>query len=131
MSAIVLDASAGVELLLQTPLGRRLAAKLPPGATTWVPEHYFAEVAAVLRRHEIHGRFAPARIQVALDRLLTASVRRVEVKPLVTEAWQLRQNLTMADALYVVVAQHLQALLVTTDARLARFPGLPVATLTP
>src|SRR5512144_422486 len=85
----------------------------------------------VLRRHEINGRFAPARIQVALDRLLTASVRRVEVKPLVTEAWQLRRTLTLADALYVVVAQHLQALLVTTDAHLARSPGLPVATLTP
>jgi predicted nucleic acid-binding protein len=131
LSAIVLDASAGVELVLQTPLGRRLAAKLPAGTTTWVPEHYFTEVAAVLRRHEINGVFAPARIQVALDRLLTASVHRVEVKPLVTEAWHLRHNLTIADALYVVVAQHLQALLVTTDARLARSPGLPVATLTP
>jgi predicted nucleic acid-binding protein len=131
LTSIVLDASAGVELALQTPIGRQLQAKLPSGATTWVPDHYYAEVPAVLRRDEINGRFSPARIQVALDRLLSAPIRRISVKPLVPEAWRLRHNLTVADALYVVVAEHLGAELVTTDLRLANAPGLPVATITP
>lgn len=130
MTAIVLDASAGVELALQTPIGRRLQAKIPAGAMTWVPEHYYTEAVAVLRRDEIHQRYDPARIQVALDRLLLAPARRVSVKPLVTEAWLLRHNLTVADALYVVIAQHLNAPLVTADLKLAGAPGLTVATIT-
>jgi len=43
----------------------------------------------------------------------------------------LRNNLTVADALYVVLAQHLDAPLITTDQRLANSPGLAVATITP
>lgn len=131
MTAIVLDASAGVELALQTPIGRRLQARIPRSATTWVPEHYYAETTAVLRRDDINKRLDPARIQVALGRLLSAPARRVSVKPLVIEAWRLRHNLTIADALYVVIAQHLDAELVTTDLRLANSPGLPVSTITP
>ncbi len=131
MTDIVLDASAGVELALRTPVGRQLRRRLPTGATTWVPEHYYAEATAVLRRDEISGRLAPSRVQAALDRLLAVPAHRFAVKPLMHEAWRLRNNLTIADALYVVVAQHLGAELVTTDLRLANAPGLPVATITP
>jgi predicted nucleic acid-binding protein len=131
LTAIVLDASAGVELALRTPIGRQLRRGMPAGATTWVPEHYYAEAVGVLRRDELNQRFPPARIQVALDRLVAAPTRRVAVKPLVPEAWLLRHNLTIADALYVIVAQHLGASLVTTDTRLANAPGLPVSTITP
>jgi predicted nucleic acid-binding protein len=131
LTRIVLDASAGVELALRTPIGRQLRAKLPVGAETWVPEHYYAESVGVLRRDELNRRFDPARIQVALDRLLTAPAQRVSVKPLIAEAWRLRQNLTIADALYVVLATHVGAELVTSDLRLANAPGLLVATITP
>ena len=131
MTPIVLDASAGVELALQTPIGRRLHVKLPAGAVSWVPEHYFVEAVAVLRRLELHGTYDEARVQLAMDRLLAAPVRRVSVRPLVVEGWQLLHNLTVADALYVVVAKHLNAPLVTTDNKLAAAPTLPVATITP
>lgn len=131
MTRLVLDASAGVELVLRTPIGRQLEARLPRGATVWVPEHYFVEVAAVLRRSELNDRFPSPRIQVALGRLLTAPLNRVSVAPLLPEAWVLRHNLTVADALYVVVASHLEAALVTTDQRLAAAPALQVETITP
>jgi predicted nucleic acid-binding protein len=131
LTRIVLDASAGVEIVLRTPIGRQLRAKLPVGAETWVPEHYYAESVGVLRRDELNRRFDPARIQVALDRLLTAPTRRVSVKPVIAEAWRLRQNLTIADALYVVLATHVGAELVTSDLRLANAPGLLVPTITP
>jgi len=131
LTPIVLDASGGVELALQAPIGRRLQAKIPAGATSWVPEHHYAEAVAVLRRDELNQRYDPARVQAALDRLLSAPARRVSVKRLMTEAWILRHNLTVADALYVVVAQHLSAPLVTTDLRLANAPTLPVTTITP
>jgi predicted nucleic acid-binding protein len=131
LTDIVLDASAGVELALRTPVGRQLRRRLPEGAATWVPEHYYAEATAVLRRDEISGRLPAVRVQAAFDRLLAVPAHRFAVKPLMREAWQLRHNLTIADALYVVVAQHLGAELVTTDLRLANAPGLPVATITP
>lgn len=131
MTVIVLDASAGVEIALQSPIGRQLQAKIPAGATTWVPEHYFVEVTGVLRRDDINRRHSVAKVQVALDRLLASPVRRVSVRPLVGEAWLLRHNMTVADALYVVVAKHLGAELVTTDLKLANSPTLPVSTITP
>lgn len=130
---VVLDASAGVEILLLTPAGRRLLAQLPLDAEEWVPELYFAEVAAALRRGAIHARFPLPRIEAALSRLLTAPVRRVEVRPLLREAWSMRQNqnLTVADAVYVVMARVLEGPLVTADLRLAATPGLAVSTVVP
>lgn len=131
MTPIVLDASAGVEISLQTPLGLRLEDQLPEGASAWVPEHYYAEVAGVLRRNELNNRFPPVLVQLGLDRLLRAPVNRVSVKPLLSETWTMRHNLTVADALYVVIARHLDAPLVTADLRLAAAPNLPVVTITP
>ena len=40
-----------------------------------------------------------------------------------------RGNLTVADALYVVLAEHLSAALVTADVKLANAPGLGVPTI--
>jgi predicted nucleic acid-binding protein len=80
LTDIVLDASAGVELALRTAVGRRLRRRLPTGATTWVPEHYYAEAVAVLRRDEISGRLPAGRVQVALDRLLGVPAHRFAVK---------------------------------------------------
>lgn len=127
----MLDASAGVEIALQTPIGRRLQSRLPSQAVAWAPEHYYAETVAFFRREALQQRYDPARLQVALDSLLAAPLRRVSVRPLVPEAWALRHNLTIADALYVVVAQHLSAPLVTADLKLAGAPTLPVVTITP
>jgi predicted nucleic acid-binding protein len=131
LTPVVLDASAGVELVLKTPGGRRLDEQMPGDVTIWVPEHFYAEAAAVLRRLELHQTVTSARVQVALGRLLSMPTRQVAVKPLVAEAWTLRHNLTIADALYVIIARHLEAALVTADRRLADAPGLPVTTITP
>lgn len=40
LTPLVLGASAGVELALKTPIGRRLDEQLPGGATIWVPEYF-------------------------------------------------------------------------------------------
>jgi predicted nucleic acid-binding protein len=131
LTPVVLDASAGVELALKTPVGRRLDAQLPGHATIWVPEHFYAESAAVLRRLQLNQHTAPARVQVALTRLLSTPTRQAAVKPLLAKAWALRHNLTVPDALYVVLVRHLDGSLVTADRRLANAPGLPVRTITP
>ncbi|HVF76630.1 MAG TPA: type II toxin-antitoxin system VapC family toxin [Acidimicrobiales bacterium] len=128
---VVVDASAGVEVLLGTERGKSLVARVPRPVVEWVPEIYFAEVAAALRRAEMHGRLSGARAAVALDRLLAAPVRRVQVRSLLDEAWALRHNVVVNDALYVVLARHLGAPLVTADVALARAPSLGVEVITP
>jgi predicted nucleic acid-binding protein len=42
---------------------------------------------------------------------------------LVTRAWKLRENVTAYDAMYVALAEALDAPMVTCDAPLARAPG--------
>lgn len=130
MTTLVLDASAGVDLLLDTVTGRRLQRALPANANWWVPEHYFAEVAAVLRRAEINQLASPARVATAFAELQASPIRRVQVRPLLADAWARRGNLTVHDARYVVLASHLDASLVTTDVRLANAPNLGVPTIT-
>ena len=66
---LVLDASAGFELLVETKTGQRLLDQVPAGAEWWVPEHYFLETAAALRRAELRGVVAPAAAQAAAARL--------------------------------------------------------------
>lgn len=52
------------------------------------------------------------------------------VAPLLVEAWKLRHNLIVHDALYVALARQLDATLVTGDKRLARAPALKIRTRT-
>lgn len=126
---LVVDASAGVELLLNTVVGQRLRSRLPAGAEQWVPELYFAEVAAALRRLELARTISSERASVALNRLMSSPAHVTETKPLIPPAWHLRHNVTVADAIYVVLCQELGASLVTTDHRLTRSPGLDVETI--
>ena len=131
MTRLVLDASAGVELLLNTPRARSLSAKLPESAEWWVPEHYFVEVAGALRRAALNGDATPERVDRAFSMLDRAVVLRAQVRPLLVDAWARRPSMTIADALYVVLAEHIGASLVTADERLARSPGLVVPTIVP
>ena len=131
MKRLVLDASAGVELLLNTTRARSLSDQFPSAAQWWVPEHYFVEVAAALRRAALNRAATKAQIDQAFAMLERAVFRRAQVRPLLSEAWKRRASITVADALYVVLAQHLDATLVTADERLARAPSLGVSTITP
>jgi predicted nucleic acid-binding protein len=63
--------------------------------------------------------------------LASAPLRRVQVRPLLPEAWSKRGNITMADALYVVLAEHLGDSLVASDLKLVNAPGLGVPTIHP
>lgn len=131
MTPVVLDASAGVELLLHSAAGRRVGTVVD-GSTIWVPEHFYVEVEAAIRRLELRGVVTPTRAIATVDRLLALPTRRASVRTtLASEAWALRHNLTIGDALYVVMARHLNARLITLDVRLANAPTLGVTTRVP
>jgi predicted nucleic acid-binding protein len=56
-------------------------------------------------------------------------LRVTQVRGLFSDAWRLRANVTFADAIYVALAVHLDADVLSDDARLANTPNLPVRVL--
>jgi predicted nucleic acid-binding protein len=133
----VLDASAGVDILQRTPEGQTLAAIIraqhdEEEPELWTVEHFHVEVAKVLRRDTLAGVLDDQRasqlVQVLADWPLTV----VSVAPLLVEAWGLRHNLTIHDALYVVATRRLDdASLVSTDRKLPGAAGVDVPVMTP
>ncbi len=126
MSAVVIDASAGAEIVADTRRGRALVGLIPADAEGWVPEHFYAEVLAVLRRRlVIEKASTEAQASVAVGRLVAWHLHRASVAPLVDAAWVYRHNMTAADALYVALAEQLGADFLTDDHRLADAPTFP------
>ena len=115
----VVDASAVAELLLDTPSGRGVADLIGDDPIT-APQLLAVEVASVLRGW-VRGRgLDVARTRGALDDMNDLGILWEDAPPLVPGAWELRDNLSSYDAVYVVLAQALACPLVTCDARLAR-----------
>lgn len=121
---IVLDASAAVEVLLHTPAGAPLAERLLTDRSSIHAPHLLdVEVAQVLRRLVRHGELEPDRAHQSLMLLAAFPVERHPHDLFLARVWALRQNLTAYDAVYVALAEALDATLVTRDARLSRAPG--------
>jgi len=126
VNPVVIDASAGVELAADTLRGRALRTLLPTDAVPWVPELFFVECGAVLRRWDLNRILTRAQIDQAIDALMGWPLRITQVRGLSADAWRLRANVTFADAVYVAIAEYLGADLLSEDRRLANTPGLPV-----
>jgi predicted nucleic acid-binding protein len=126
MPTVVLDASAGVELLLRTPAGDRAEALLR-GSHVVVPAHFDAEVLSALGRLARSEELEDGAVAPLIASLSRAPFTRAPVAPLLQTAWSLRQNVALRDALYVALARRQGALLVTGDARLSKAPHLGVA----
>jgi predicted nucleic acid-binding protein len=122
---IVVDASALIELLLRTPLGVRVEARLfDQPVALHAPHLIDVEVIQVLRRFEQRGELSAARSLAALRVFEALPIRRFPHEPLLARIWSLRENCTAYDAAYVALAEALGAVLLTSDARLGRTPGL-------
>jgi predicted nucleic acid-binding protein len=121
---IVLDASAVVELLLSTPTGRNVAERLGALPTpAHVPHLLAVEVTHALRRLVATTAITSADAHEALVVLGQLDLQRWDHEPMLRRAWQLRKNLTIYDAMYVVLAEALDVPLLTTDRRLERSIG--------
>jgi predicted nucleic acid-binding protein len=122
---IVLDASAVVELLLGTLLGRSIAARVAdPELALHAPHLVDVEVAQTLRRFVRGGELDAPSAAAALEELRALDVERHSHEPLLDRVWALRDNLTAYDAVYVALAEALGATLLTCDGRLARAAGI-------
>ena len=122
---IVLDASALVEMLLDTAQGRRVAILITdPARSVHVPHLADVETISVLRRFVRDRVITGAQADAAIEDLLALDLQRHSHEGLLERAWTLRQNLSVYDAVYVALAEALGAALVTCDGRLAKATGV-------
>jgi predicted nucleic acid-binding protein len=121
---IVVDASALVEVLLQTPPARDIEDRLfAVGQALHAPHLIDIEVAHAIRRYAIGGQVDGERGRTALAVLAALPLNRHPHGFLLPRIWDLRNNLAAYDAVYVALAEALGVPLITRDGRLAGAAG--------
>ena len=121
---IVLDTSAAVDWLLQTPAGQRIEQRIYAHQDTLHSVHLLdVEFVQVLRRLVREGTLTPKRAEQAIEDMAVLRITRYAPVLLLQRIWRLRQNLSAYDAAYVALAEKLHAPLITRDQRLAAAPG--------
>ncbi len=125
---IVVDASAAVTMFLNLrPGAARVRERLGEVEEVHVPHLFDVEVLHALRRHSLRGDLPEEKGRLILKLLHEMKAIRYPHAPLATRIWDLRENLTAYDAVYVALAEALDAPLLTTDRRLAEAPGIRAA----
>lgn len=120
---IVVDASVIVTALADDgPDGDRARERLR-GERLAAPYLLDLEVTSAWRRLVAAGELDERRARLALADLQGLRVERVRHGSLLDRCWELRGNLTVYDAAYVALAELLEVILVTADAKLAKAPG--------
>ena len=121
---IVVDASAVLETLLRTPAAASVERRLfEPSQTLHAPHLLDVEVAQVVRMYAGNGEIDAERGRMALADLADLPLHRYPHDFLLQRVWDLRNNFTAYDAMYVALAEVLDAPLLTRDKRLAASPG--------
>lgn len=123
---IVVDASIAVEMLLQTRRGRELSRRLliEEEEDLHAPHLIGVEVVQAVRRLRIEGSLDRGRGEHAVTDLFALGIERHPHELLLPRAWELRDNLTIYDGVYVALAELLDVPLLTCDTRIARAPGI-------
>ncbi len=125
---LVIDASAAVDLLVETVRADRIRRRLR-GARLVVPASFDVEVQSALRGLERSGAVDASRVDQARRALERMPAARSPLQPLADAAWALRHRISLYDAQYVALAESAAAPLLTTDARLARAGDLGISLL--
>lgn len=120
---LVVDASCVAEVVLGGPDAEPVRGRLAEDSDQAAPHLVDAEVLGVVRRAHLRGELDATAACQAIEDLGSWPATRVDHRPLLERAWELRNSLTAADALYVALAEALDAPLLTLDKRLARADG--------
>jgi predicted nucleic acid-binding protein len=121
---IVLDASAAIEWLLQSPAGVKIDRRIfSPSESLHAPHLLDVEVAQVLRRYVREKTIPAQRGQEALEDFGDLALHRYPHDFLIPRIWELRTTLTAYDAAYVALAELLDAPLLTCDGKIASALG--------
>jgi predicted nucleic acid-binding protein len=122
----VVDASVLVAHLVGGEQGREAKRAIRQERSIWAPVLVDAEVGNALRRQVRMKEISPPTAQAALAQLRTLPLQRVLHQNLVKRAWELRDNVSFYDGLYVALAEELDSPLLTLDRKLASASGLRV-----
>lgn len=118
---IVVDASVlAPAVLFDDATGARARTAIHGHEAIHAPQLVHAEVLSHVRRLVRSGTINTARGERALARALQLPMDTHPHEDLVPTAWRLRDRCSAYDALYVALAQILDATLLTADTRLAR-----------
>lgn len=115
----VIDTSAMVDYLLGGEAEPHITATLTTEGIASAPDILIFETLAVLRRAVHRGHLDPIRAEMAVHDLGDTAVELIPSGSLRTRAWELRDNFTVGDALFLALAARLGEPLITLDARLA------------
>lgn len=121
---LVLDASSLYEVLVGTASAEPIRARMRGDSDHAAPHVIDVEVFGVIRRDRLRGRLDATAADQAVEDLRDWPGQRFGHGGLLARAWELRSRVRGWDAMYVALAEALQAPLLTTDRRLGRVPGL-------
>jgi predicted nucleic acid-binding protein len=113
-----------MEWLLRTDKGLRIEAKIFSSTNGLHAPHLLdIEATHALRRYVREREVTELRADEALQTLIELRIVRHRHTALLRRAWELRHHLTAYDAIYVALAEALDAPLLTCDAKIAAAPG--------
>lgn len=115
---IVIEASAMVDALVDQPANPALLALLAD-AELHAPNLLDYEVASALRGHSIAGLLSDQRMADAVDDFSALRIERYPLATMMRNVLALKDDFTVYDAAYIVLAEALDAPLVTADTKLA------------
>lgn len=120
---LVVDASCLYEVVTGSAGAPAIRDRMTADVDHAAPHVVDVEVLGVVRRHHLTGRLDRTAATQALTDLRSWPGERYDHRYLLDRAWQLRDTVRGWDAMYVALAEVLDAVLITTDRRLAAATG--------
>jgi predicted nucleic acid-binding protein len=120
---LVVDASCLVAALIGGPPAEPVRARLAEDPDHAAPHVVDVEVFGVVRRERLRGAIDATAAAQAVQEMEQWPGERFGHRLLLRRAWELRDTVRGPDAMYVALAEALDAPLLTLDQRLAAAPG--------
>ena len=120
---LVVDASSLCQVVIGGRGAEAVRNRLAADPDHAAPHIVDVEVFGVIRREYLRGQLDRTEATQAVEDLEAWPGERFGHRFLLARAWQLRDTVRGWDAMYVALAEALDAVLVTTDSRLATATG--------
>ena len=120
---LVVDASCLCEVVIGGPSAETIRNRLRADSDQAAPHIIDVEVFGIIRREHQRGHLDRTEASQAVEDLEAWPGERFGHRRLLARAWDLRDSVRGWDAMYVALAEALDAVLLTTDGRLAAAPG--------